>query len=364
MPLQSELFRGDPKLEAAAVSDSAHIVLGATGEHVRKIQLALIQLDGAAIKSDGKYGPKTAAAVLAYKQKRKIINSSFQTQADNIVGKMTMTALDNEMSANVSPADGVPILIRSSEGVCIKFAKAASGRAPAFVVDPNIVFGIIHLLPQVRTAIAAAELRLLAAARHVTNRRQRLPTAPFTEAAQSSLKLLDQVFGFSKFENPRPVFENIRVVFRNMNVALNRSFETSPLIAPVLFVPNRDAAMEKVGSAYTSAGGAFRGPKELLDNNVPANRIYLCNNLGRSTSLFRTHIAIHELAHYVSGGKGVIEIGDPVRTSYFEPTDGPNLAAPQPAVSANAKNLPPSQRIRDADHYAAFAVLAARGRLF
>jgi hypothetical protein len=99
MALQSQLFGGDPKLEAAAVSDPAHIVSGATGEHVRKIQLALIQLDGAAIAPDGIYGPATAAAVLTYKQKRNIVNRFYQTKADNIVGKMTMASLDQEMFA-------------------------------------------------------------------------------------------------------------------------------------------------------------------------------------------------------------------------------------------------------------------------
>ncbi len=97
MTLQSLLFRGDPKLEAAAVSDPAHIVPGAAGAHVRKIQLSLTWLDGAGISPDGVYGPATAAAVLAYKQKRKIINRSYQTKPDNIVGKMTMAALDQEM---------------------------------------------------------------------------------------------------------------------------------------------------------------------------------------------------------------------------------------------------------------------------
>lgn len=97
MPLQSQLFKGDQKLEAAAVSDPAHITLGAKGEHVRKIQLALIQLDGARIDADAQYGPATAAAVLAYKKKRNIINPSYQTQADDIVGKMTMASLDSEM---------------------------------------------------------------------------------------------------------------------------------------------------------------------------------------------------------------------------------------------------------------------------
>jgi peptidoglycan hydrolase-like protein with peptidoglycan-binding domain len=45
----------------------------------------------------GRYGKSTAAAVLAFKTKRKIINYSYETQVDNIVGKMTIAALDNEM---------------------------------------------------------------------------------------------------------------------------------------------------------------------------------------------------------------------------------------------------------------------------
>src|SRR5215467_9669172 len=98
MPLQSQLFRGDPKLEAAAVSDPAHIMHGASGAHVYKIQSALILLDGAAISADEMqatvYGDSTACAVLAYKQKRNIINRSYQTRADNTVGKMTMASLD------------------------------------------------------------------------------------------------------------------------------------------------------------------------------------------------------------------------------------------------------------------------------
>src|SRR5262245_17307318 len=99
MALQSRLFRGDPKLEAAAVSDPAHVELGAAGEHVRKIQQALIQLDGAAIDPDGKYGSATADAVLAYKRKRNIVNRSYQTKADNVVGKMTIDRLDKEVLA-------------------------------------------------------------------------------------------------------------------------------------------------------------------------------------------------------------------------------------------------------------------------
>ena len=59
-------------------------------------------LDGAQIRggevSDGLYGPFTAKAVLVYKTKRGIVNPAYQKTADNIVGKMTMAALDQEMA--------------------------------------------------------------------------------------------------------------------------------------------------------------------------------------------------------------------------------------------------------------------------
>jgi peptidoglycan hydrolase-like protein with peptidoglycan-binding domain len=97
MALQSQLFRGDAKLEAAAISDPAHITRGASGPHVVKIQQALIQVDGAAISPDGAYGQGTAAAVSAFKTKRRILN--FAGMIDDIVGKKTIAALDSEMAA-------------------------------------------------------------------------------------------------------------------------------------------------------------------------------------------------------------------------------------------------------------------------
>jgi peptidoglycan hydrolase-like protein with peptidoglycan-binding domain len=110
MALQSKLFSGDAKLEAAAVSDPAHILPGSTGPHVAKIQRALILLDDAKNSEDSVYGPATAAAVLAYKQKRNIINRSYQTKADNIVGKMTIASLDGEMLATEVVPAGPPRL--------------------------------------------------------------------------------------------------------------------------------------------------------------------------------------------------------------------------------------------------------------
>lgn len=97
MALQSLAFRNDARLEAAAVDDAAHITIGAFGSHVGKIQQALILLDGARIAVDERYGPATAAAVLTYKTRRRIINPAYQQVPDSIVGKMTMAALDLEM---------------------------------------------------------------------------------------------------------------------------------------------------------------------------------------------------------------------------------------------------------------------------
>ena len=108
MALTSALFRGDAKLEAAAVSDPAHIVPGARGDHVKKIQVALNLLDNAGLSTDGIYGSGTANAVLAYKRKRNIINTAYQNQADNIVGKMTIASLDREVLAKENGPSPVP----------------------------------------------------------------------------------------------------------------------------------------------------------------------------------------------------------------------------------------------------------------
>jgi peptidoglycan hydrolase-like protein with peptidoglycan-binding domain len=105
MALRSALFQGDARLEAAAVDPASHITPGSIGPHVAKIQRALNIVDDADLDEDGNYGPATAAAVLAYKQKRNIINTSYQTQPDNIVGVMTVTALDNELPSRTQPSD-------------------------------------------------------------------------------------------------------------------------------------------------------------------------------------------------------------------------------------------------------------------
>jgi hypothetical protein len=101
MPLVSLLLRDEPRLQACLVADSAHVVPGASGRHVGLIQKVLLVLERAQISEaelrSALYGPTTTAAVLAYKRKRNIVNRAYQTTADNIVGKMTIAQMDNEV---------------------------------------------------------------------------------------------------------------------------------------------------------------------------------------------------------------------------------------------------------------------------
>jgi peptidoglycan hydrolase-like protein with peptidoglycan-binding domain len=103
MPLFSELFSGCHELEECLVKDSAHLVKGTKGYHVRLVQTALVRLGFGGIDGteylQGLYGPTTADAVLRFKTSRQIINFSYQTKPDNIVGKMTIARLDQETVA-------------------------------------------------------------------------------------------------------------------------------------------------------------------------------------------------------------------------------------------------------------------------
>jgi hypothetical protein len=129
MALLSNFFKGNRALENSLVLDSAHIVPGASGDHVSKIQLALLVLDNTSIARNELttklYGQSTAAAVLAYKNKRRIINFSYQNQADNIVGKMTVDRLDRDMLTREQRDQGRPSCgdeIRGGSGAASQFS--------------------------------------------------------------------------------------------------------------------------------------------------------------------------------------------------------------------------------------------------
>jgi peptidoglycan hydrolase-like protein with peptidoglycan-binding domain len=102
MHLVSRHFRNDKRLQDCLVKDSAHVTKDAKGEHVAKIQRALIAIEGPFLDPaelrDKHYGASTVSAVLAYKRKRQIINRTYQSKPDGIVGKMTIASLDADMA--------------------------------------------------------------------------------------------------------------------------------------------------------------------------------------------------------------------------------------------------------------------------
>jgi hypothetical protein len=104
MPLRSELFKGDTKLEDALNIPLKHITQGASGPHVAKIHTALGRLvpNVEIAKSDldsATYGLSTTEAVKAYKRSHAppIVNFAYQNTVDGIVGQMTVKALDDDL---------------------------------------------------------------------------------------------------------------------------------------------------------------------------------------------------------------------------------------------------------------------------
>jgi hypothetical protein len=158
MPLKSKLFGGDPKLEACLMSDPAHILPGAMGDHVGKIQQALTVLGLAMIDlvdaSAKRYGPSTASGVLRYKRLRNIVNHAYQSQPDNIVGKMTIATLDREVAEFENRVVPPPVPDPTSEPLSNHFSIRMAARSNwiprseppdgsnAQIINPGDQFGI------------------------------------------------------------------------------------------------------------------------------------------------------------------------------------------------------------------------------
>lgn len=166
------MLRRHPALESCLVRDSAHVTLGAKGAHVSAIQKALLLLDRGNVPVVEMYaqvyGPGTAAAVLEYKRKRRIINHSYQSAPDNIVGKMTIARLDEEMFVLESRGSYGRTGCRGNAGDCgplIETEPAALGvvggaakkrpSTPAPAKPVPVIGGRVSIVLQVTTAADA-----------------------------------------------------------------------------------------------------------------------------------------------------------------------------------------------------------------
>jgi hypothetical protein len=129
--LKSNSFKGDAALEACATQDAAHIVPGAKGLHVGKIQRALNIVDyegiGSADINAMTYGIETSNAVTKFKTKRNILN--YAGRIDPIVGIKTIRALDQEMLAIDLEKENVIDATKYTD-VIIRFVGGQDGDGP------------------------------------------------------------------------------------------------------------------------------------------------------------------------------------------------------------------------------------------
>ncbi len=271
MGLQSQSFRNDPKLEAAAVSDAAHIMPGAVGGHVAKIQRALILLDKAAIDPaelpGAGYGPSTAAAVLAFKQARNIINRSYQSQADNIVGRMTVAALDREMFQTEAELDAIK-------------QKAAIAKAYATIPEA---------LGRIRTARA----RLFALKPGYL-----WPTPLFPSGRER--RIAEWNFKLHKAADPVTQIDRVLAVYDRMEQTLFMASRARTSFG--LFLPSKGDPKSPGVPAYTTAGGYYYGIGDRDSSGEYRKAIYITPEYANKVRA--AEILIHELAHYCGGKEG------------------------------------------------------------
>jgi len=356
MPLHSKLFRGDAKLEGCMIHDSAHIVQGAVGKHVAKIQFSLAALDNLIIAprdlSTETYGASTADAVLAYKTKRQIINRNYQTRPDNIVGKMTIASLDKEMFAHeqqpsvcgrclmdrqggkIEPAGPLP----SAGHASLNFAVPAGQLQVGQPVTPSALALTSVPLALFWTNGAISEIETLQALKFVSDLEKNPKLAfPSLFAAVNTHFQLDR--------DPTHLRRNLRrlhQVFGLIRTVLNQApkfFRSGPNLPKSIFA---DAPM-----------GGFQFP------GTPSNHITFRQGYLNCGPNCRAAMIVHECAHFV-GGPSVI---DHFAREFPVPQGAPqDLGLPAKGGGGrNYQQLRTGEALRNASSYAAYAIHAATG---
>ena len=297
MALSSNLFRGNAALEACARDHPAHVTRGAIGDHVAKIQFALFALDALRIDRGElvaqKYGPSTAAAVLAYKKKRQIINRSYQQVADDIVGKMTIASLDSEMARReripkppgdcaVSPAASASAVVARATNPPQR-ARAVSGRTGSKTTAPaGSPSGAIRVFFAV-TSRSAAETRYplskeIEVARNLLFAHGITLFVEFRDGFADTIQFPSRII--SSFGNPADNVDELRTASENLRPGL-------PGILRVIVCP----------MAGNNGGETFR-------NRVVGGRIVPPFVLLNSEIIDLSHATlIHEMIHASKAGR-------------------------------------------------------------
>jgi len=356
MPLHSKLFHGDPKLEACLIHDSAHVTQGAIGKHVAKIQFALATLDNLGIAqpdlSTETYGASTADAVLAYKTKRQIINRSYQTRPDSIVGKMTIAALDKEMFSREHQPSLCERCLMNRQGGEIEPAVLTTGAGHASLnfALPAVQAGQLQVGQPVTPsalALTSVPLALFWTNLGAISEIETLKVLKFVSDLEKDPKLaFPSVFDainthFHLDRDPTHLRRNLRrlrQVFGLIRTVLNQApkfFRSGPNLPKSIFA---DAPM-----------GGFQFP------GTPSNHITFRQGFLNCGPNCRAAMIVHECAHFV-GGLSVI---NHFATEFPVPQGAPQDLGVR--AGRNYQQLHTGEALRNASSYAAYAIHAATG---
>ena len=263
MALESKLLKTDPALQACLIRPNAHIIPGAAGEPVRKIQTALGQIDNASISpaelSAAQYGQTTAAAVLAYKRARDIVNKSYQKQADNIVGEMTIAELDKDMLG----------------------------------VETGVVAKAFATIPEATATIRLAITRLTAV-------RASFSSPNPLSAGGKEREVAEWNFKVNRAADSVTQIDAIRSIYELMNETLFRASHFSAQWK--LFQFSKRDRTSAGAPAYTTLGGKYFPVAEKDQDREFKNAIYVTPEF--ANKVFAASILIHELSHYCGGKQG------------------------------------------------------------
>ena len=278
------------------MNNAAHVTTGASGDHVVKIQIALLTLEDVTINpaelSERRYGSSTADAVLSYKQKRNIINFSYETQADNIVGKMTISSMDREMLAQEVPddtGDGCYLDDSLIAGGATGGGERRGGALLAFAIPASFTpVTTAGLTPSDRAKGLKGDAATWAAA--ATNKLGLVagllaspdPSDPDFVKRTTAWQGLETHFHISTHANPAALVSDLSKFYGFIEITISR--------AATLFV---DDLTNTKDFAYAFPGGFHSDPAQAR------GQLHFCPRYLKLGPLMATAVIVHESAHYV-----------------------------------------------------------------
>ena len=262
---------------------------GAAGDHVSRIQIALLALDGASIDQAELNARRYPARCYPIKRSVRLSTSATKNRQTALVGKMTIAALDKEMVEFERLMNSAPVCH------CRDFPRAQNAvgsRRPtfllAFAASPGIVGAILTGTPreQALGRLGLAKLLVVKARDFI-----RLGTAQIL----SGLPIGD----FKNTEPRKALVTHFKInQIRNPVDHLNRLDRVYQLIASTFASASTIFIDDPTTGDFANAhlGGFFHKADPVL------GKIRFGPAYGGKGELFQTSVLVHEGAHFVDSG--------------------------------------------------------------